>query len=196
MVVMTDQLNEKQGQVLLQLARKTIAEKVHNKDEAEQENALPEDSMFSSQAATFVTLKIGGKLRGCIGNLQPVGSLWEGIQSNAINAAFHDHRFSPLTAEELSLVKVDISILSEAKPLLYRDPEDLLASLRPGIDGVILKCEGRSSTFLPQVWQQLTTPELFLEHLCIKAGLQGDAWRYKRPEIYIYQVQSFGEEKE
>lgn len=191
MVEMTGLLSDKQGQVLLELARKTLVEKLQNKTYPQ----MHDEPAFSETAATFVTLKIGGKLRGCIGNLEPVGKLWEGIRDNVINAAFHDHRFSPLSSDELPAVQLDISILSEAQPLEYENSEDLLAKLRPGVDGVILREGGRSATFLPQVWKQLRSPEQFMDHLCLKAGLPQKTWRQKKIGINIYQVQSFSEER-
>ena len=185
-------LTEGQGKVLLELARKTISERLAGTPPPEQ----PQESVYLEKAATFVTLKIAGQLRGCIGNLQPVGTIWEGIRDNAMNAAFHDHRFSPLKPEELSKVHMDLSILSPPVVLDYKDTEDLLRKLRPGVDGVILRDGRHSATFLPQVWEQLPTPELFLNRLCAKAGLRGDAWREKTMEIQTYFVQCFEEEKE
>jgi AmmeMemoRadiSam system protein A len=184
-------LDNRQGEILLKLARKTLEEKL-------KKGTLPlkpEEPALSAPVATFVTLKIAGKLRGCIGNLEPAGTLWEGIRDNAINAAFHDPRFSPLTPKELPGVEIDISLLSQPKPLEYEDIEDLPAKLRPGIDGVILRDGPRSATFLPQVWQQLPSPDQFLGHLCLKAGLPQKTWQQRRLEIHTYQVQCFEEEK-
>ena len=192
MVKMNELFDNRQGKALLELARKTLSHKL----EQGAAPPVPDEPALSMKAATFVTLKIAGKLRGCIGNLEPVGSLWEGVRDNAINAAFLDHRFSPLTREELPAVKIDISILSPPKPLEYQDAEDLLAKLRPGIDGVILRDGRRSATFLPQVWHQLPSAEQFLGHLCQKAGLSQDAWRRTRLGIHTYQVQCFEEDKE
>ena len=189
---MADFLTDKQGQTLLKLARKTLVQKLSKRTVP----SVPDDPALLVQAATFVTLKIDGKLRGCIGNLEPVGPLWEGIRDNAINAAFNDYRFSPLTPEELSAVHLDISILSQPQPLQYDDPDDLPKKLRPGIDGVILRDGHRSATFLPQVWQQLSTPGQFLDHLCLKAGLPQQTWRQKKLSIQTYQVQCFEEEQE
>ncbi len=188
---MSNLLSLKQGSLLLALARATLKERLMG------ENApkAPSDPALLSSSATFVTLKIAGKLRGCIGNLQPVGPLWEGIRDNAINAAFHDHRFCALSPEELEKVDLDISILSPPQPLAYSDPEALLRQLRPGIDGVIVRDGRHSATFLPQVWQQLPDPEQFLDYLCQKAGLSERAWRDKKLEIHVYQVQCFAEEK-
>lgn len=189
---MGKELTEKQGQLLLKLARDMLRYKMGEGTAPMQ----PEDPALSVQAATFVTLKLGGELRGCIGNLEPVGPLWQGICDNASNAAFNDYRFSPLTADELPGVHLDISILSEPRPLNYQDPQELPAKLRPGIDGVILRDGHRSATFLPQVWEQLATPEQFLDHLCLKAGLPRDRWRQRRIDILIYQVQCFEEDQE
>lgn len=188
---MSNLLTRQQGLVLLELARKTLQYKMGEG----RAPTSPDDSALSVQAATFVTLKIAGQLRGCIGNLEPVGPLWQGIRDNAINAAFNDCRFSSLTPKELPAVHLEISILSRPQPLAYCGPEELPVKLHPGIDGVILRDSRRSATFLPQVWQQLPTPEQFLEHLCLKAGLPGELWRQKKLEIFTYQVQCFEEEK-
>ena len=86
-----------------------------------------------------------------------------------------------------------MSVLTEPRPLAFSDPQDLLRQLRPNVDGVIIRRGYASATFLPQVWQQLKRPELFLDHLCRKAGLAGDAWRSGRLRVFTYQVQSFEE---
>ncbi len=183
-------LEKSQGQQLLELARNTLCHELRQGEEPQ----IPDDPGLSIKAAAFVTLKIAGKLRGCIGNLEPAGALWQGVRDNAINAAFHDHRFSPLSPEELAEVKIDISVLSPPAPLNYRDAEDLLQKLRPGIDGVVLRHGRRSATFLPQVWRQLPYAEQFLDHLCQKAGLPQEAWRRGDLSIHTYQVQCFEEE--
>ena len=86
-------------------------------------------------------------------------------------------------------MEIEVSILSEPKPLEYEDGKDLIAKLRVNIDGVILRKGYHSATFLPQVWEQLPKPEDFLSHLCRKAGLAADAWRTSKPEISTYQVE-------
>jgi AMMECR1 domain-containing protein len=70
----------------------------------------------------------------------------------------------------------------------------LKKTLRPGTDGVIIKKSYRQATFLPQVWEQLPDTESFLTHLCMKAGLEGDAWRHEQLQVLTYQVQAFEEE--
>jgi AmmeMemoRadiSam system protein A len=136
---------------------------------------------------------MGGNLRGCIGHIIPQESLIEGIKVNAINAAFRDPRFPSLTKEEWKKVEIEVSILTDPKPLSYSDANDLLKKLRPGIDGVIIKKGYHQATFLPQVWEQLPSKEKFLNHLCFKAGLDRDGWRKGDLEVSTYQVQAFEE---
>ena len=185
-------LTEAQGEYLLSEARKTISGRLSGKGEApSKEKELP--GVFDEKRGTFVTLTIQGNLRGCIGHIIPQESLIEGIRENAINAAFQDPRFRPLTPNEWKDVHIEISILTEPKPLAYTDGQDLLNKLRPGIDGVILKKGFHQSTFLPQVWDQLPDKKAFLNHLCLKAGLDGNAWEKGDLEVSTYQVQAFEE---
>lgn len=183
-------ITTEQGRALLQLARRTISLELGL---AGGDEPLLTDPIFARPAATFVTLKIKDQLRGCIGSLTPQGSLAENVKANAINAAFRDTRFRPLREEELAAVHIDISILSEPKPLAYNGGSEVLQKLRPGVDGVILSLGGASATFLPQVWQQLPEPEQFLGQLCRKAGLSPSSWRDQHPQIEIYEVDCFAE---
>ena len=191
-------LSEKQGEVLVKLARQTLMKHFAipiPQEEIDLLNAAMADPCFNSKCGTFVTLTIDGQLRGCIGNLTSSESLHSGIRRNAINAALHDPRFSPLSASELGCVRIEISVLSEPRPLHYRDATNLLQKLRPDIDGVIIRKEFASATFLPQVWKQLPQPQEFLKHLCLKAGLAADAWEKQMLEVSIYQVQYFEEHR-
>lgn len=191
----SNSLNEKQGQILLKLARKTISEELGIKPKSDKELLASdlEDKSFKRRSGTFVTLKIHNQLRGCIGNLDASGQIIEGVKRNAINAAFNDFRFSPLTLKEFDKVEIEISILSEPEPLEYKDSNDLIKKLRPGVDGVIIRKGRASATFLPQVWEQLKRPEDFLSHLCTKAGLPSDSWKNSKLEVLIYNVQYFEE---
>jgi AmmeMemoRadiSam system protein A len=188
---MVDSLTNEQGALLLQVVRASI------KKELGETETIPDavDDALQRQCGTFVTLKIAGQLRGCIGNLEPAGSIYHSIRRNALNAAFHDSRFSPLTLVELEQVHIDVSILTPALPLSYVDGDDLVRKLRPGIDGIILRHGHTGATFLPQVWEQLRQPEQFLAHLCRKAGLSENTWRDSHPEILVYQVQCFEEKR-
>jgi len=187
-----ERLTEEQGRYLLQEARTTIQGALSGEKAQKGKDAdLP--PLFHQKRGTFVTLTIGGNLRGCIGHIIPQESLLEGIRENAINAAFKDPRFRPIDKEEWKRVHIEISILTDPKPLSYSGAEDLLHKVRPGVDGVIIKKGYYQATFLPQVWDQLPRKEEFLTHLCLKAGLGGHEWKKGQLEISTYQVQAFEE---
>jgi AmmeMemoRadiSam system protein A len=187
-------LTEEEGKDLLLVARKTIQEALLEKKKSERSpSPALESPRYLEKRGTFVTLTIDGALRGCIGHIIPQESLIEGVRINAINAAFHDPRFRPLSNNEFPRVKIEVSILTEPAPLSFSDANDLVMKLRPGIDGVIIKKSFHQATFLPQVWEQLPDKSSFLSHLCMKAGLDGDAWKKERIDVYIYQVQAFEE---
>jgi AmmeMemoRadiSam system protein A len=189
-------LNPEQGQLLVKLVRQILMERLGKQvpqSKIDSLNAALRDPCFQISCGTFVTLKINGQLRGCIGNLKSNEPLVSGVRRNAINAAFHDPRFAPLSASELDRIEIEISILTEPKPLNYRDGIDLLEKLRPNVDGVTICLGHASATFLPQVWEQLPEPQDFLAHLCMKAGLAADAWKKSRFEVSTYQVQYFEE---
>ena len=115
-------------------------------------------------------------MRGCIGSLSPHRTLIADVAHNAFAAAFDDPRFLPLQAHELSGLELHISLLSEAEPMRFTTEQSLLEQLRPGIDGLIMEEGYRRGTFLPSVWDQLSSTELFLQHLKLKAGLPADYW--------------------
>ncbi|MBW2088119.1 MAG: AmmeMemoRadiSam system protein B [Deltaproteobacteria bacterium] len=187
-------LKPHQGQTLVKLARKTIAERLGKKPITVDPDAMA-DIAFQDHRGTFVTLTINKQLRGCIGNLDATESILAGIKRNAVNAAFHDPRFPALKANELDRVDIEVSILTQPQRLEYGDSKDLLSKLRVHVDGVILSKGTSSATFLPQVWEQLPRPDQFLSHLCMKAGLPADDWKKSRLDILTYQVQYFEEEK-
>lgn len=185
-------LTNQQGQTLVRLARQQIERHLGVTSDSPVAEAELADPALQQNSGVFVTLHKRGALRGCIGSLAAIEPIVEGIRRNALNAAFQDYRFKALTAAELPDLHVEVSVLSEPKPLAYRNADELLHLLRPGIDGVILSGPGgASATFLPQVWQQLPAPEQFLGHLCRKAGLAESAWRSGSLDISTYQVQSF-----
>jgi len=137
------------------------------------------DAALSEPRGTFVTLKTGPsggeRLRGCIGRLEATRPLLEDVSENAFAAAFRDPRFPPLTRSVWPELRVQIAILSRPEPIPFHDQHELLAQLRPGIDGLILEAEGRRATFLPSVWDQIPDPQTFLQHLKVKAGFEPDA---------------------
>ena len=177
---------------LLKLARDTISHKLGAVDTKEVEH-FPQTYLHEPRGV-FVTLHKQGQLRGCIGSIMPVESTLDSIRHNAINAALHDSRFPPVSSDELSEIDIEISILTTPEPLPYTSHQELLELLavRPG---VILRQGNHQATFLPQVWQQLQDPQLFLEHLCLKAGLSKESWQEPTIEISTYTVESFAEKE-
>lgn len=157
------------GAPLLRLARATI--EAHLGLHAEP--ALPR---LNIEGASFVTLTRHGTLRGCIGSLQAWRLLTEDVRANALAAAFHDPRFGPVTLEEWPAIRLELSILTPASALHIQTETELIAQLRPGIDGVIVESGPHRATFLPQVWAQLPDPHAFLAQLKMKAGLAAEAW--------------------
>lgn len=187
-------LNQHQGQILVKLARKTIAQRLGKRSIKVDPDAL-KDAAFQEKRGTFVTLTKNKQLRGCIGNLDPTDSIVAGVERNAVNAAFHDPRFPPLSADELDRVDIEVSILTQPRPMEYRDSNELVSKLRVNTDGVILRKGSACATFLPQVWEQLPQPEKFLSQLCRKACLPDNTWKKGTLDILTYQVQYFEEEK-
>ena len=191
---MTENVSVEDGDLLLQLARQTILYELGKKNDppATLKHKLS-NLVLEENRGIFVSLHKKGSLRGCIGNIEPVKTIFDGVIENAKHAALNDPRFSPLSQEELGDTCIEVSILTRPKSLDYSDAYDLIKKLRPGIDGVIIQKEGRRATFLPQVWDQLKAPESFLAHLCIKAGLSSDEWKSGILRVSTYQVRLFEE---
>ncbi|NMF87557.1 AmmeMemoRadiSam system protein A [Aromatoleum petrolei] len=157
------------GQILLARARHAIAH------ELGAERCPPNgDPRLGERGATFVTIKRGGDLRGCIGSVRAQRSLGEDVVINAVGAATRDPRFPPMSRDELDKVDIEVSLLSSPEFVEFADESDLMGKLRPGVDGVLLFSGCRSATFLPQVWEQLPEPQMFLAALKQKAGLAPD----------------------
>lgn len=179
------------GTLLLQIARAAISNVLG------QAVALPEPTgqaadVLQAPGASFVTLNQQGQLRGCIGSLQAHRPLITDIQANAIAAALHDPRFSPLTLVELDITTVEVSVLSAMQPLPFTSEAHALAQLRPGVDGVVFEFRHYRSTFLPQVWEQLPNARQFMAHLKHKAGLAPDFWAAE-VSLQRYTVSKFKE---
>ncbi|MDP7244299.1 MAG: AmmeMemoRadiSam system protein A [Flavobacteriales bacterium] len=146
---------------------------------------------LKEKKGVFVTLTINDHLRGCIGSILPVMPLYEAVIQNAVNAAYSDPRFPPLTKQEASELTIEVSILTDPVRLAYIDAPHLLKKLNDG-EGIIIKKEMLTATFLPQVWEQLPDKEQFLMNLCLKAHLSVGAWKDNNMEVYAYKVEKFG----
>jgi MEMO1 family protein len=180
--------------LLLDLARRTLTCVVTNPNLSGFEiNGKGMPPKLSETRACFVTLTENGELRGCIGHIMPQEALYQAVVDNARNAAIRDPRFLPVQPNETGKIKIEISVLTVPKPLPFNSPEDLLAKLQPGKDGVVLELGGRGATFLPQVWEQLPDKVDFLNHLSEKAGCAPGDWRKPGTGVLIYHVEAFKE---
>jgi uncharacterized protein len=185
------ELTAQQQRQLLQLARESIS---HGLDHGRPMEVAVQryDEPLRQLAATFVTLHKSGDLRGCIGTLQPYQPLASDVAEHAYAAAFGDPRFPPLRREELDGVVISISVLGPPQAVEFSSEEQLVAQLRPMVDGLILE-EGRNrGTFLPSVWETLPEPRQFLQQLKRKAGLPADYWS-KSLRVSRYTTHSFSE---
>lgn len=189
---MSDHLSQEEKAILLRLARQAITAAVLQQVlPALELEALSEHLRFNG--VTFVTLFKAGTLRGCVGAMEAYQPLALDVCEHAIAAALHDYRFPPVQAEELGALRIEISRLTPPLKLDYENDQDLLAKLRPGVDGVLIKDGYRRATFLPQVWEKLPDPAEFLDHLCLKMGAPESTWRYRKLDVYLYEVEEFQE---
>jgi uncharacterized protein len=131
---------------------------------------------LAAPGASFVTLEREGVLRGCIGSVTPRRPLVDDVAGNAFAAAALDRRFPRLERWELAALAIEVSILSPLEELAVGSEEELVARLRPGIDGLVIEAGARRATFLPAVWEQLAEPARFVRALRTKAGLDRRTW--------------------
>ncbi len=187
-----ENLTDADKQILLLLARQALESGVRGKGLSDVNEKLL-SPLLLAHGASFVTLTINAQLRGCIGSLQPFQALYEDVREHTVSAALEDYRFRPVHPSELKNINIEISRLTVPQSLIYKDTDDLLVRLRPGIDGVILRDGSRRATFLPQVWAQIPDKVKFLNHLCAKMGEDSQEWRQKHMDVQIYQVEEFHE---
>ncbi|MCI0693515.1 AmmeMemoRadiSam system protein A [candidate division KSB1 bacterium] len=182
-------LSEAQKRDLLLLARNSIAAYL-----AELPLPLAEAPILSDfHAGVFVSLHIGERLRGCIGYVEGSHALLQALQETAISAASRDPRFEPVSAEELSQVEIEISVLSPLRKIA--SPAEIV----PGKHGVMVRLGHHQGLLLPQValhynWEPSPAGvETFLEHVCQKAGLPAEGWKDPNTEIFVFEAEVFSE---
>ena len=184
-------LSAEQRRELLALARRSIEAGLQEGRRV----AFPDSPVHAANAtrgSSFVTLHTERELRGCCGTLQAERELAEDVWHNAWSSAFSDPRFVPLTATEYPRIDVHIAVLSAPEPMEVHSEPDLLRSVRPGIDGLVLAMGSARATFLPAVWDQLPRPVDFVRQLKLKAGWSPDFWS---PQVRVlrYTTEDFGE---
>ncbi|MBM4169310.1 MAG: AmmeMemoRadiSam system protein A [Ignavibacteria bacterium] len=170
---------------LLELARRTIESALHGIPK----NVSPVLSPnLSKPSGAFVTLRDEGELRGCIGYVEPRVPLSTAIQEVSLKAAFEDPRFSPVTADELDRLDIEISVLS---PLTTVDDyHDIVV----GVHGLVVDAGYTRGLLLPHVATEfLWTREQFLDHTCAKAGLPPETWKEGSVKIYQFTTSTFSE---
>ena len=181
-----------QGKNLINIARDAILARFSGKKPKINSNLKNE---FSEPRGAFVTLKINGNLRGCIGFTETIYPLYDVIVNAAQAAGFSDPRFPPLSKDEFQNVTIEVSVLTRPEVIEVRNPEDYLNKITIGKDGLFIKSTFHSGLLLPQVaveygWDART----FLSQVCIKAGLkQGDWQDYNECRIYTFQSYVFSE---
>ena len=181
---LSESLSPSDKKALLVFARETIS-RIFSTD------TVPLARGFSANLqqprGVFVTLKKKNELRGCIGRIigdEPLGKLTGAM---ALQAAFNDRRFSPVTADELREIEIEISVLTPLKEV--SGAEQIVV----GRDGVVLVKEGRSAVFLPQVaTEQRWNREEMLDNLCAKAGLPPGSWKHGA-QLLTFQAVVFSE---
>jgi AmmeMemoRadiSam system protein A len=159
----------------LRVARAAIAEALGLEAASAPESGALEP-WLQRTGASFVTLTLDGRLRGCVGSPRAHRPLVEDLRRNAVAAALRDPRFPPLASAELAPTRIEVSLLSPLEPLACAGEAEALALLRPGVDGLVLEAAERTALFLPQVWEDLPEPRQFLRHLRRKAALPEAEW--------------------
>ena len=183
--------NKVTGASVLRVARGSIDYGlVHRKPLPVDCDDLP--AALTEARATFTTLHVAGKLRGCCGTLEATRPLAKDVSHSAFQAAFRDPRFDPVIEDELDAISLEVSVLSPPEPMTIANEAELLEQLEPGVDGLIIVEGWRRATFLPQVWESLPEPQQFLAQLKLKCGLPRNYWS-ERLEFSRYHTTSYVE---
>lgn len=196
----TARFDAKDRDFLLKLARRTIGDVVSGR---EPPKVKPEEvpEKLREPGLCFVTPKntnpAKGEFRGCIGNPEVKAPLYQAVIDNAVKVTMDDYRvLVKITPAELDEeIDIEISVLTEPKPLEFSSTSEMLAKLRPNVDGVILKFEHAQSTFLPQVWEAFPNKERFLCRLSEKAGMPPFSWAKPNVKVLTYQAEVFHENR-
>jgi AmmeMemoRadiSam system protein A len=190
-------LSRDEEQMLLRIARESLRAYLHESHRIDL-GGYPLTPELRARHGAFVTLRLNGELRGCIGHTRSLESLAEAVRDNAINAAVRDPRFPPLSVDELDAIRIEISALCPgAEPDSPFIPVRDLSEIVIGRDGLYLDHAGSrgGGLLLPQVAaERHWNVEQFLEALCGKAGAESGAWNKPGCELFRFSAQVFGED--
>lgn len=187
-------LSLEQGKKLVSLAREAISSSIKRKNLKINKEIKEE---FSNKQGVFVTLEKNGILRGCIGIVNAVNPIYQAVAESAINAASSDPRFPPIDKDELDIVTISVSILTNPAMIHVRNPEEYIGKIKVGVDGLIVRGTFNNGLLLPivaveQGWDSLT----FLQQTCVKAGLAPNIWQnFDECRVYKFQTQVFSEKE-
>ena len=182
-------LTPEEGRTAVRLARSTIERAVDG--ERMMLPALPQ--VFLEKRGVFVTIKRQGALRGCIGLPYPIQPLGDAIVEAAVSAALKDPRFQPVSQQELADIDLEVTVLTEPRPLDC-PPEERPGCVEVGKHGLIVSGLGTGGLLLPQVPAEYGwTSREFLDHTCIKAGLPAGCWRRGDVAVQTFEGQIFNE---
>jgi len=184
-------LTKEGGKLLIKVARESISAYLNGEHYSAGDKIKKK---FSEKRGAFVTLTIDGELRGCIGYTEALYPLWETISKAAEAAAFQDPRFPPLSREELSKAKVEVSVLTKPE-LMKGKPDSYPKQIKVGKHGLVVEKEGYAGLLLPQVFTEYNVDSVkALEMTCQKAGLPSGAWKEPGCKVYSFSAQIFEEE--
>ncbi len=182
------EFTEEEKGFLLKLARRSIQHYLSKGSELHVGPGEVPSKKLVEDGACFVTLRKGGKLRGCIGSLEAHRPLFMDVVENALAAALGDPRFHPVTLPELESIKISISVLTKPVEMPVKSPEELLERLVPHKHGLIIQQGVARATFLPVVWEELPEKEDFIRHLSIKASLGPEGWKDPETRYFVYEA--------
>jgi AmmeMemoRadiSam system protein A len=179
-----ESISNDEKSALLQIARRSLVEIIVHGRRWQPEEAA---GLLAERRGAFVTLHLRGKLRGCVGQVEPQKSLSATVARCAISAALEDDRFNPVQPDEVAQLVIEISVLSPPKPI---KPNEIVI----GTHGLILECGPFRGLLLPQVASEFHwNAEKFLLETCLKAGLPGDAWKSAETRLLGFTAEIFSE---
>lgn len=175
--------SDAERKLLLRLAHDSVSARLRG----EKLDLTPPSAHLGERRGAFTTLHIDGQLRGCIGYVFPVATLYQTVAETAAAAAFDDPRFYPVTERELSTLEAEISVLSPVRPIT---PEEVVV----GKHGLVVSYQGHRGLLLPQVpFEHGWDRETFLDQTCVKANVPPDAWK-RGATLEAFTAEVFGEE--